>query len=307
MIQPYPKIFSFGKPEVAPLVGSSVIIQEKVDGSQFSFGLRPHPRLEWKPEFRSKNQMLDIENPDKMFRTGIESITNISSLLKPNWIYRGEYLQKSKHNTLCYSRVPAYNVILFDIQDELGRFLPQGVAQEEARRIGLEYVPSYVNENLQLEQILDSLNAVSILGGSKVEGIVVKDHTKSSPLGGPLMAKHVSEEFKEVHRGDWRDRNPTHGDIVDQIIATYKTPARWNKAIQHLRDAGTLLNDPKDIGPLLGEVAQDVFAEEAEEIKNRLFEHAWKRIAGGITKGLPDWYKQKLLEATFDGSSEVKS
>ena len=37
-----------------------------------------------------------------------------------------------------------------------------------------------------------------------------------------------------------------------------------------------------------------------EEIKEKLFNHFWQQIQRGITAGLPEWYKQKLLESAFD-------
>ena len=59
--------------------------------------------------------MLIIDEPEGMFKTGVEQIKSIQHLLTPNWIYRGEYLSKPKHNTLCYDRVPEKNIIIYDI------------------------------------------------------------------------------------------------------------------------------------------------------------------------------------------------
>ena len=70
-----------------------------------------------------------------------------------------------------------------------------------------------------------------------------------------------------------------------------------NKAVQHLREDGSLLGEPKDIGPLIKEVIRDTMEEETDYIKETLFAWAKKDIARRVTSGLPEWYKQQLLES----------
>ena len=113
------------------------------------------------------------------------------------------------------------------------------------------------------------------------------------------MGKYVSEAFKEVHGGEWRENNPTNRDVIDRLILMYRTPARWAKAVQHLRDAGKLTDSPKDIGPLIKEVQVDVEAECADEIKEQLYRHAISHIRRAISGGLPEWYKQELMKSQF--------
>jgi hypothetical protein len=48
------------------------------------------------------------------------------------------------------------------------------------------------------------------------------------------------------------------------------------------------------------EVSVDVYEECADEVKEILFKWAWPRISRGITGGLPEWYKDKLLAKQFD-------
>lgn len=40
---------------------------------------------------------------------------------------------------------------------------------------------------------------------------------------------------------------------------------------------------------------------EKEWIKEQLFEYFWKEISRGITKGLPEWYKEQLVKGQFNG------
>src|SRR5881397_1939735 len=94
--------------------------------------------------------------------------------------------------------------------------------------------------------------------------------------------------------------NPGKMDIVQALIETLRTPARWNKAIQHLQESGKLENDPRDIGLLFREVPEDLEKEEIDFIKDKLFEWAWPHIKRGVTAGIPEWYKERLLKLQFE-------
>ncbi|GAG56068.1 unnamed protein product, partial [marine sediment metagenome] len=94
--------------------------------------------------------------------------------------------------------------------------------------------------------------------------------------------------------------NPGRKDVIKQLIDTYKTPQRWNKAIQHLKEAGELEGSPRDIGKLFKEVPKDIRSECEGEIRDALFSAFWPDISRGITAGIPDWYKDKLATDAFD-------
>ncbi len=115
-----------------------------------------------------------------------------------------------------------------------------------------------------------------------------------------LMGKFVSEAFKEVHGGEWRKANPTNNDIMALVANKYATPARWQKAVIHMREKGLITDSPKDIGPLIKEAIADTLNECEEEIKRDLWEYAWSRISRQLTNGLPQWYKDELLKRQFE-------
>jgi hypothetical protein len=140
---------------------------------------------------------------------------------------------------------------------------------------------------------------MSFLGGQKIEGIVVKNYQRLTQFGSVMLGKYVSERFKEIHGGEWRKNNPTPGDVVDRIIMDFRTPARWHKAVQHLQERGELEGSPRDIGKLVKEVPDDIFAEAEGEIKDTLFNYFKSKIRRGVVAGLPEWYKQELLERAF--------
>ena len=98
MLHSYPNVYQLGHKLVSNVLDGYVLVQEKIDGSQISFGIDNLGDL----RIRSKNKEIDIEHPDDMFRLAVEWIVKNRSNLQAGWTYRGEYLQKSKHNTLAY-------------------------------------------------------------------------------------------------------------------------------------------------------------------------------------------------------------
>lgn len=276
-----------------------VIVEEKVDGSQFSFGV-----FNGELKCRSKGAVLNITAPEKLFVQAVETAKRLAPLLVDGWTCRGEYLARPKHNTLAYERIPPQHVIGFDINTGHEIYLPYELKQQEFARLGLETVPclfmGVLEDHATCRELLER---TSVLGGQKIEGVVIKNTFQFGPDGKVLMGKFVSEAFKEVHSGEWRDRNPTGKDVIQTLIDEYKTPARWAKSVQRLREAGKLEDSPRDIGMLIKEVADDVEAECAAEIREKLFDWAWGNIRRGISSGLPGWYKEELLKRQFEEST----
>jgi hypothetical protein len=314
VIRSYPSIYNLGHRAVADIFNEPVLVQEKVDGSQISFGLFPRRENEaghsLQLRVRSKGAELVIEAPDKMFRAGVEAIKAVQHLLVPGWTYRGEYLAKPKHNTLAYDRVPQNHIALFDIDKGDQDYTDPEELAEVAEYLGFDAVPfwgepagAWTADRLRL-----LLQTDSFLGGQKIEGVVVKNYARFDPhTKHVLMAKFVSEAFKEVHGGEWKKNNPTMTDVVDQVIAEYRTPARWAKAVQHMREAGRLEDSPRDIGLLFKEVPADIRREGGAEIMLRLFELAWPKIQRGVTAGLAEWYKERLLERQFEHAAGAEA
>jgi hypothetical protein len=293
----YPSIYNLGHRAITSLLDGPVLVEEKVDGSQFSFGV-----VEGQLLCRSKGADLQVLAPEKMFTAGVETAKTLAPTLREGWVYRGEYLAKPKHNTLCYDRIPKDHVILFDICPGLEQYLSPEEKAAEAERIGLEVVRAFhVGKVESLEHFRTLLDTVSVLGGQKIEGVVIKPlaYDQFGTDKKVLMGKFVSEHFKEVHAGEWKKANPSTTDVIQSLIIQHRTPARWAKALQHLREVGEIEDSPRDIGKLFKEVPADVLKEQTDEIKDALFKYAWPHIARGLTAGLPDWYKDQLLQRQF--------
>lgn len=109
-----------------------------------------------------------------------------------------------------------------------------------------------------------------------------------------MIGKYVSPEFKEKHQHAWKQSNPTKADVVQHLVLSLRTEARWNKAIQHLKEAGQLTGTPQDIGKLIKEIQADIQKEEQEEIMMFLFSHFWPQVARGVIAGFPEYYKTLL-------------
>lgn len=293
----YPTIYALGHRAIAGIFDAPVLVEEKIDGSQFSFGV-----FDGELRCRSKGAQICLESPEKMFAQAIRVMGDLRERLHPGWTYRAEYLLQPKHGTLAYQRIPSQHLIIFDISPSLEAYLPYQEKLVEAHRLGLEVVPMiYEGMVTDPDMFKAMLETVSILGGQKIEGVVVKNYALFTAEKKVAIGKYVSESFKEIHAGEWRKSNPNPGDIVHTLIARYRTPARWTKAVQHLRDAGNLEESPRDIGALMREVPLDVERECAEDISAALWEWAWPKLRRGLTDGLPDWYKQRLLEQAFSG------
>lgn len=306
----YPKIYQLGHAYLSELLFDEVLVEEKLDGSQFSFGkfaISPLDfaiRADIPPQFircRSKGAEIHVDAPEKMFVEAVRSVQNVFPLLREGWTYRAEYLAKPKHNVLAYNRVPNGHLIIFDINTGNETYLSYEEKKAEAERLGFEVVPKLYQGKIESAEFFrDLLDRESILGGQKIEGVVVKNYSRFGRDKKALMGKFVAEAFKEIHNADWKDRNPGQADILTRLVEKYKTPARWNKAIQHLREAGQLEDSPKDIGKLIQETEGDILKECEDEIKSDLWHWAWSHVRRGCTHGLPEWYKEILLKKQFE-------
>lgn len=300
-IHGYSKIYNLGHGAVEHIFDSEVVLQEKLDGSQFSWTLvEEESKLVLKA--RSHHREINLDAPDNMFQKAIESIKALEPHLTVGWTYRAEYMRKPKANTLAYDRTPKLYLAVFDIDAGEEKYLSPTDVKAECDRLGLEIVPTFfVGKVEDIETLKSLLETTSFLGGQKIEGVVAKNYSKiDEKTGKTLMAKHVSEKFRELNHKDFKDRNPSSKGVLETIIAEVKSEARWQKAYQHLLERGKISHEPKDIGLLIRELNKDTLEELEQHIKDRLFKWAWKDISRAIGRGFPEWYKNLLMERQFD-------
>lgn len=300
MIPAFPKIFNLGTDYIRDLFNEPVEISEKIDGSQFAFGRHPTEGL----VMRSKGRRIfpeELSSKD-MFAVAVDYVQGLS--LPVGRYFYCEYLRKPKHNTLAYERTPENNLALFGVMDDSGKFesSPERLS-EWAGELQIDRVPILAVRKVDSPaEIADFMQTESYLGGAQIEGVVLKNYARPFLLGGqpiPLMAgKHVSEAFKEVHRKGW-DKEHTGKGKWETFVESHRTEARWNKAIQHLRDAGELTNTPRDIGRLIAEVKRDITEEEQDAIKAFLWREFGSALLRRSVAGFPEFYKAQLLERSF--------
>lgn len=296
-IYPFPKIFKLGHRNVKAIFDGDVEITEKVDGSQFNFGV-----VNGELCMRSKGAVVYPECPDKLFAEAVEYVLSIKDLLRNGIVYHCEYLKKPRHNVLCYGRVPKNHLMCFGISKHDGTFME---VQREAwsLEIGVEPVPVIYRGKVDgFGFISELLNNDSVLGNTKIEGVVIKNYSQQLLIGGqciPVMsAKYVSEAFKERHGQDAKTFK-TKGRIED-FMQSFRAEPRWRKAVQHLRERGELDGSPRDIGDLMKEVHQDIVTECKDEIVDFLWKEYSKKIKRVATAGLAEWYKEQLEKENFN-------
>lgn len=287
-----------GTDYINQILDDPVEVTEKIDGSQFDFG-----KVRGQLFMRSKGAELFFESYEKMFTEAVNYVKKIEKLIPNNTVYFCEYLKNPRHNILTYSRVPKNNLILFGVGLGHDKFIKDyDVLCKYAEDIDIEAVPLLFSGNIKkLEDILQFLETDSCLGGAKIEGMVVKNYLKPFLLGNQpipiMMGKYVSEKFKEVHRKSWNRENTTGGKW-NEFKESYRTEARWNKAIQHLKDKGELENQPKDIGKLIEEIQRDIEIEEKKIITEWLWQEFGREVLRKSVCGFPEYYKRCLLKRT---------
>lgn len=302
MLSNYPKILQLYHRDVKAMAGKQVVIQEKVDGSQFQFG-----RYNGELHAKSKNRSVNTQVPEGLFGLAID---NLRHLPLPDMItFRGEYLSRPKHNVLTYDRIPDKSVIIFDIEcsDGSNNYMDPSDMMFVADNYGFQSVPTLWKGNFNdvTQELLDTLLTYeSVLGKTKIEGVVIKCYDERNSTGDVLMCKYVNPEFREMHTG--KTAVPKN-EIVGTIGATLNNVYRFEKAVQQLRDNGTLKNDLPDIGPLMKILNQD-FDEHIDEVKRLLYHNFRKDIMKVANLGFADWYKKKLagqFETVTDFDQDV--
>lgn len=294
VLKAFPKIWALGNRAILDIFNYDVEITEKVDGSQFVFGIDRIGQY----YCRSKGVMIDPNNSPDLFRPVVNwSRTKVLDEVFWGFAFYGETLCRPKHNSLEYSRVPKNNFALFGVSNFEGDRHTHDFPSLYgwAKTLDSDVVKLLYKGRADFNKVKELLGQESFLGGTKAEGVVVKAGVSYELFGTacPLMCgKFVTEEFKEVHaqNTEFKSGKSQLQDLIEQ----YRTEARWRKAVQFLRDNNELLQDPKDIGQLMKRVNQDIEEECREDIKEKLWTIYRKDIIKGATAGLPQWYKTEL-------------
>ena len=290
----YTKILTLGSVGTERALIGPVVVQEKVDGSQFRFYRDADGELHF------ASHKADVyRGSEGMFKYAVEHLCSLPvRSINRELLFCCEYLAKPKHNTLAYATIPTNHLVLFDVYDmENGQWLDRPEMFGWASTLAIDLIPQLAKGPVTLERLQELLQTESYLGGQTVEGVVVKNHGELVAIGGrafPLFTKLVNQSFKERNAAEWKV-NSGKSQLQD-YIDSFNTEARYHKAVQHLTESGVLEGSPRDIGALTKEIAVDIEEEEAENIKAALYAMHRKDIIRSAQRGFPEWYKAQLLE-----------
>lgn len=293
-IASFPKIWHLGSPEAENVFKGEVEVTEKIDGSQFSFGRTMAGDF----VMRSKGVQIFPGSEPKMFKATVEFALSVAAKIMPGTFIYGESVTAPRHNTLTYGRVPLGSFMIFGVKANDTWESRHLALVALAADLGCEAVPLLHQGTVDsLEKLNELLALDSVLGGEKIEGVVIKNFSQlaASAYSRECFAKLVREGFKERNAVNFPKKKDTMSDFIEQ----FRSESRWNKVIQHMREDGQLEGSPRDIGKLIVAVQEDLIREEEQFIRKALFDMFRKQIAGTAIKGLPEYYKNKLAESAF--------
>lgn len=303
----YWKSKNFYDPDLKDFFVNTILaVEEKIDGSQFSFGFLPNKYGAYVLRVTSRNKELATYNVDSMFAKAVNHLTatKYRDILPKDVVFRAEAVCTCKHNKIHYSRTPLGFCVVYGAENlKTGATVPRTVWQLVANELGLEPVrafPTVGTNGKTLSDVIDEvkqyLEDESQLGGSKVEGVVLKRHENHilTPDGVPMFAKVVSDSFREIAKPRKLKGLVTEDKIIKEILDLVNKDMVYSKAVQHLTEAGQLSHSNSDIGPLINEIKRDISEDIKEPAKALLWEWARNQVVTGVVEGFAKWYIKKL-------------
>ena len=249
----YDSIPRYGKQGTRDILGTEVVVMEKLDGANASFGI-----IDGELKMFSRNQELNEHNTLRGFYDWVKLNVDTSKLII-NTIYFGEWLVP---HSVQYKKEAQHKFYLFDIyHSDVNEYLSSKIVQSQAKFIGLE-TPRVLFEG-ELQDVSELQQYVGLSELTEIpntgEGIVVKDYE------GQQFVKIVSDKFKETKSIKQPSLDRTDiGTLIDSVL----TPQRVEKLIHKKIDLGLLPTelDITDTGNVLkalsSDVVNDIFEEE---------------------------------------------
>ena len=297
----YGKIPQFGSKEFPKhfLKTHLVEIEEKLDGSQFSFRKDEHGKVfakSKKTHFTVNDELLATTSPNSLFYGALSHLNKIRDRIPKGYLFRGEVLKAPRHNVLEYGRAPEGNIVLFDVQPE-GEWNMRSVAVKHfAELLGVEAAPllgySVPACPMDVETLKKLVEGDSILGGKR-EGVVLKCRAVKVQ-DGYAKCKIVAESFRERKSDGSRGKRAKvlRASPIESIVAALTTDARYRKAYQSVRETLNVDRlEPKDIGPGMKALALDINLEEQDWIKEQLWQAHRNTIVKKVSADWPDYVK----------------
>lgn len=260
----YPKIRRLGHEKTKGILDDPsdfVVIQEKVDGSNFRFWLEDG-------EIRFGSRRVDYVD-EKNYEEWARAIEYIKSKVKPgdlleDFVYVGEFIRPHTVN-YDFDNVPPF--VGFDVINRwTGDVVHYLISYAEFDNLGLPFVNTYFTGlagHITDELIEELKKRESAYGAEMQEGVVLKNYTKK------IFAKSVNPEFLEDFKKKFGDKVKPKMTPEMKVIERFITPARVNKVIVRIyEDRGRV--SAEDIPQILRDTVNDVLEEEILTIANEM-------------------------------------
>ena len=289
----YIKIRALGTDETEGIFEGTCVVQEKVDGANFSFYVENNKLL-----VASRNMvMVDKKNSGnwKAMLPVTEAYNQHKDKFNPNYLYVGESTQR---HTISYTDIP--NFIGYDIwNEETESFLDWKDTKKEFASIGLPFIHVHFEREgseITIEELRECIKNSAYKDGP-AEGVVIKNYNELDGHDRQMFAKIVTDEFKESNRKAFGgiDQPKKENNSTILIAETYGTNARIEKIIHKLVDEGNKL-DMSLIPVLFNAVSEDIFEENAVEIYHTFDKIDFKHLRGIVAKKCVPVLKRVLLE-----------
>ena len=268
--------------------GHNCVVEEKIDGAQMTFGVSDGQLAAY-----SRRHALHLGRIPLRFRNVMAALGAVASVMEPGLSYRAEVVNRPQSVTLAYDRVAANFAVLFDVTRADGSFLDAEARARWAEKLGLDCVPVLHQGEVTPALLTDLIaNSVPLLGGERIEGVVVKSADDLSAER--MMGKFVADDFKEAHIVDWSGSTDPRS-MVQSLAFSVATPARFNKMVQAMAEDGVLTGTRADIGEFCRRTIANVAEEQGEELLeqwNRYWESRPKANHTGAARMTKDLNRQ---------------
>ena len=257
-------------------VGDHIIVEEKIDGANFSFRYDAE-----KDQICSFSRRVELHAKNTLFGAWEWSQKldkkKIAEVLGNNLIMFAEWLAP---HTVKYPDEKYFNAYCFDIMNaETEQYLPQEQVKKVVQDLELSYVPVFYDGPFTSWEALEGLVGRTELGGEYGEGIVIKNMTR---LNDPdenfqFYVKNVGEAFKEKKAiGGWGMKMLDHKhekSVEQELTESVVTTARVRKLILKMVDEQELpinwkeLDQRKIMRKLSNAVYYDCVKEEPDTVE----------------------------------------
>ena len=224
-------------------VGDHIVIQEKIDGTNFS--IRYDEETDTVAAF-SRNNLLDFKNNLRGAYEWSQKLDKdlVKEVLGNNKVLFGEWLVP---HTIVYPKERYHNAYFYDVYDlKTEGYLPQNEVKDIVNRLDLIQVPVFYHGEFTSWEDVRKFVGRTELGGELGEGVVVKNQTRLNDPNTrlPFYTKIVIEKFSEHKKQRVVDPEKlAERERLNAIAETIVTRARVEKILNKLVDEGIIPED----------------------------------------------------------------